>query len=233
MRQLEGWSLGGRLLLLFAWVCTLSACAPRADVRPVRPDAFGRPVRLACLGDSITACADCWPAHLSRWLGESWQVKNFGLGGATILETGDHPYAGLKLPEVLAFEPDVVVIVLGTNDSKPRHWYYRKEFARDYRRLLKRLATLPGPPRVWVALPPPCFPGQWGIDESRLQDLWPAIRGAARRHGVPVLDLHQPLLAHPDWFPDQVHPNEQASREMARLIYQSLTGRAVPALTAR
>lgn len=223
--------MGGRPfkkgLALGLLVGILAGCAPQVEERPLQPRAYGRPVRLACVGDSITACADCWPAHLAQWLGPEWQVGCFGQGGGTVLEAGDYPYAKLKLPEVLAFAPDAVVVVLGTNDSKPRH-YYRRAFMRDYRRMLEQLAGLPHPPRVWIGLPPPCFPGQWGIDETRLRDMLPAIRKVARRQGVPVLDLHQPLQAHADWFPDQVHPDARASREMARIIYTALTGRASP-----
>lgn len=218
---------GSQLLVIFALAFLPTACAPRVDDRPVHPEDYGRPVRLACVGDSITECADCWPTHLADWLGEAWQVKNFGLGGATMLESGDHPYARLKLSEVLAFEPDVVVIVMGTNDSKPRHWYYRKEFARDYRRLVKSFQALPTRPRIWIALPPPAFPGQWGIDNGRLHEMQPVLRRVARLCGVPIIDLYSPLTGHPDWFPDQVHPTSPGSTLIAQEIYLALTGRSV------
>ena len=201
------------------------ACAPVVCDDPVDPAAYPRKIRLACVGDSLTGCPDAWPVHLESPLGPQWEIRNFGLGGATALSFGDYPYATLKLPEVLAYQPDVVVILLGTNDSKPRHWYYRKEFERDYRKLVADLQALPARPRIWLCLPPPAFPGQWGIDAGRIREMLPVIRRVARRQGVPVIDLHAALLDHPEYFPDQIHPDVRGSRVIARHVYRALTGR--------
>lgn len=206
----------------------LSACAPRVNHDPVDPTAYFPVVRVACVGDSITACPECWPSHLKQRLGDRWEVRNFGLGGGTVLTFGDHPVATLKLPEVLAFQPDVVVILLGTNDSKPRHWYYKKEFERDYMQLVKDLKRMASSPRIWICLPPPAFPGQWGIDAGRIREMLPVIHRVARRQGIPVIDLHTPFLAHAEWFPDQVHPNPEGSAELARHVYRALTGTDAP-----
>ena len=187
--------------------------------------AYAGPVRLACVGDSLTANPGNWTEHAAGWLGSGWTVGNFGLGGATALSFGDRPYAAAKLAEVLAFRPDVVVVLLGTNDSKPRHWYYREEFARDYGALLEALKGAESHPRVWACLPPPAFPGQWGIDEGRICEVGEAIRREARKHGVPTIDLHGPLEGMGECFPDQVHPDGRGSAEMARIIYRALKGR--------
>lgn len=215
--------------MMLGILLSLEACAPAVRNAPVAVDDYGRPVRLACVGDSLTANEGCWPEHLRRMLGERWDVLAFGLGGSTILSFGDFPYIKLKLPDVLACQPDVVVILLGTNDSKPRHWYYRKEVERDYHHLLAQLEGMASRPRIWICLPPPAFPGQWGIDEGRLSEMRPVIRRVARKHGIPVIDLYEPLVDRADWFPDQIHPDPRASREIARRIYMALTGNT-PAL---
>lgn len=205
-------------------VLILTACAPAVRDAPVDVESYGRPVRLACVGDSLTANEGSWPEHIDRMLDERWEVRNFGCGGATALSFGDHPYATLMLPKVMAYQPDVVVVLLGTNDSKPRHWYYKKEFERDYGQLLSDLEGLPTRPRIWICLPPPAFPGQWGIDEGRLSELRPVLRRIARRHGIPVIDLQAPFVDRSEWFPDQIHPDARASAEMARRICRALTG---------
>lgn len=158
-------------------------------------------------------------------LGPQWQVLNFGRGNVTVLFSGDSPYVTLKLPEVVASDPDVVVVLLGTNDSKPRHWYYKQEFEQDYGRLLAQLKALPSHPRIWVCLPPPVFPGQWGIDARRIREMLPVIRRVARRAGVPVIDLHAPFEGRPELFPDQIHPDDEASKEIAGRICKALTGK--------
>ena len=202
----------------------LTACACRVHNQPIDPRTFDRPVRVACVGDSLTAGRESWPAHLDAHLGDRWEIRNFGLGESTVLQVGDTPYLTLKLPEVLAYQPDAVVVLLGTNDSKPRHWYYWKDFVKDYRRLLRELEALPSRPRIWVCLPPPAFPGQWGIHEERLQEMRPLIRRVARRHGVPVIDLQAPFADRPERFPDQIHPDPEASREIADIIRQAVVG---------
>lgn len=157
-------------------------------------------------------------------LGPRWEVRNFGLGGGTLLSFGDYPYLSLKLPDVLAYAPDVVVVLLGTNDSKPRHWYYQKEVERDYRQLLGALQGVEPAPRIWVCLPPPAFPGQWGIDDQRLREMQPRIRRVAQKMRVPLIDLYTPFVGRPERFPDQIHPDEKASQEIAQHIYRALTG---------
>ena len=78
--------------------------------------------RIACVGDSITAGArveaelESYPARLSQQLGEGYEVWNFGLGGATLLQSG-RPHVWSELTEVDAFLPDGVIVALGTNDT--------------------------------------------------------------------------------------------------------------------
>ena len=49
-------------------------------------------------------------------LGEAYWVKNFGVSARTLLNKGDHPYMNEKAyQDALAFNPNIVVIKLGTN----------------------------------------------------------------------------------------------------------------------
>ena len=224
MQRCQNSFIHGFIRILFIAGAFSTGCSPRPDRTPVDPAAYSRPVRLACVGDSLTANEGCWPVWLAGMLGPQWEVMNFGRGGAVILSEGDTPYMTLTLPEVLASEPDVVVVLLGTNDSKPRHWYYKKEFERDYGNLLAQLQAVPTRPRLWVCLPPPAFPGQWGIDGGRICEMLPVIRRVACRAGVPVIDLHTPFTGRPERFPDQIHPDVEASKEIADIICQALTG---------
>lgn len=57
------------------------------------------PVKVACIGDSITyglgledRDRDSYPAQLQRLLGAEYQVGNFGKSGATLLRHGHRPY---------------------------------------------------------------------------------------------------------------------------------------------
>src|SRR5271168_4090727 len=104
------------------------------------------PIRVACVGDSITFGAGVtkgwpYPAQLGRMLGSGYDVRNFGVSGATLLRAGDKPYDKQKaFPAALAFKPDIVILMLGTNDTKPQNWGpHAAEFDADYRWLVGQL----------------------------------------------------------------------------------------------
>ncbi|MFO7616778.1 MAG: GDSL-type esterase/lipase family protein [Bacteroidales bacterium] len=194
--------------------------------------ARGKVIRIACVGNSITYGSGItsrdrlsYPAQLQEWLGSSYEVRNFGVSGATLLKNGDNPY-GLQ-PEYQAsldWEPDIVIIKLGTNDSKPRNWQYAGQFEEDYRELVRSYASLPSRPRILVALPVPVFTAEkWGIRDSVVRDgVIPAIRQVAQDNRLEVIDLFNALLPHPEAFPDEVHPNSIGAAIMVEEIYRTL-----------
>ena len=108
--------------------------------------------RIACVGDSITyglsisnRSSNSYPAQLAEMLGNQWSVRNFGVSGATLLQKGDNPYLktlGFNLAH--EFKPNIVVILLVTNDSKPVNWQYKSHYINDYITLInifKKLAA--------------------------------------------------------------------------------------------
>lgn len=188
------------------------------------------PVRVACVGDSITQGvgvknpeSDSYPSKLQEILGSGWKVQNFGVGGRTMLRKADpfdhHP--------ALASGPDIVIIALGTNDSKTGIWSkFKDEFTADYVAMVKEFQALPTHPKVWACLPPPAFPGNWGITEDVIRDeVIPAIKQAAQATGIGLIDLHSPLLGNKPWFPDSVHPNEEGAKRIAELTRSAITPR--------
>ncbi|MBN1844905.1 MAG: hypothetical protein JW810_04420 [Sedimentisphaerales bacterium] len=204
------------------------------DARSViRPADYAGPVRIACIGDSITFGAgipqresQSYPAQLGALVGASWDVRNFGVSGATLLRQGDLPYWKQQaFADALAFRPDVVIIKLGTNDSKPQNWRYKDQFPSDYADLIDQFAQLPSRPRVFICLPVPVFQDRWGITESIVrQEIIPVIRQIAREKDVDMIDLYEALDGREDLFPDKIHPNAEGAGVMARIIYQVLTG---------
>jgi lysophospholipase L1-like esterase len=181
------------------------------------------PVRVACVGDSITEGIgtqnpkqDSYPAKLQEVLGTGWSVQNFGVGGRTMLRKADpfdhHP--------ALSSRPDIVIIALGTNDSKTPIWSgHKNEFVGDYVAMIKEFQSQPNHPKVYACLPVPAFPGNWGITEDVIRDeIIPAIKQAAQMAGIELIDLHTPLLENKPWFPDTVHPNGEGAKRIAELV---------------
>ncbi len=211
---------------------TLS-CTRYDSGKPICVDDYRETIRIACIGDSITYGAsiknrtkDCYPAQLGRMLGGKWQARNFGVGGATLLKNGDLPYWNQQaFKDALTYNPHVVVIKLGTNDTKPQNWKYKDEFATDYADMIDRFAELPSNPRIWICQPVPAYGERWGISETRIiNEVVPLINRIARSKHVPVIDLYEPLSNKPELFPDLIHPNAEGAHGIAAEIYAALTG---------
>ena len=205
---------------------------------PIDAASFKAPVRVACVGDSITqgsgaAKGKSYPTQLQSLLGESWVVGNFGVSGRTLLKKGDFPYwKEAAYQKALAFKPDVVVIMLGTNDTKPQNWKHEAEFVADYTELVKSFLVLESKPRVYLCRPCPVpEPGNFGIHEAGVKEQIPRLNTLAAEMKLGVIDMHAALADQPRLLPDRVHPNAEGAGEMARAAFTALTGK--PAATAK
>ena len=114
------------------------------------PAAFAdKVVRVACVGDSITYGAGVadrgknnYPKVLGRLLGPGYETRNFGVSGATLLKKGDRPYWKTSaFKAATEFKPDIVIIKLGTNDSKPQNWKHKAQYAADLAALAEPLGV--------------------------------------------------------------------------------------------
>lgn len=219
-----------RTLTAIACIAPTLACAA-----PINPADYKAPVRVACVGDSITQGAGTkgnpYPKQLQTLLGEAWKVENFGISGSTLLRKGDRPYWKEKAyQKALAFEPDVVIIKLGTNDTKPQNMQHEAEFLGDYRDLVKSFQELQSKPRIFLCRPVPVVgTGNFKITEENLQKLMPKIEELAKELKVDVIDMYAALKDKPELIPDRVHPNAAGALEMARSAYSALTGNPAPA----
>jgi acyl-CoA thioesterase-1 len=212
---------------------TLS-CTSYDHGKPIRVEDYTQTIRVACIGDSITygysiknRIKDCYPAQLGRMLGPKWLVRNFGVSGATLLKKGDLPYWNQQaFKDALAYNPNVVIIKLGTNDTKPQNWKYKDQFVTDYSDMIDRFAELPSKPRIWICKPVPAYGQRWGISETIIKnEVIPLINRIASSKHVSVIDLYGPLSGKPELFPDQIHPNAEGAYDIAKVIYAVLTGK--------
>nr|WP_199200271.1 GDSL-type esterase/lipase family protein [Adhaeribacter arboris] len=106
-------------------------------------------IKVACVGNSITEGAGVetgkkYPEQLQTLMGDTYEVKNYGIGGRTLLKKGDYPYWNeVKYQEVLQWQPNIVIIKLGTNDSKPQNWQHKADFKKITLRLSSLLKSYP------------------------------------------------------------------------------------------
>lgn len=209
--------------------------------QPIDPSKYSAPVRVACIGNSITFGSgipdrpkDSYPAQLGRMLGGGWEVRNFGVGGRTMLKKGDFPFWKEDAwVEARAFLPDVVIIKLGTNDTKPQNWKYAHEFLTDSRAIVRELKNLPSHPVIYLCKPVPAYGNRWGINDSIIvHGVIPAIERLAKEEQLPMIDLYAALSGKASLFPDQIHPNAEGAGLMAACIAQKLTGKAFTVVPA-
>ena len=190
------------------------------------------PIKVACVGDSITQGVGAqrgksYPAQLQGLLGDGYQVGNFGVSARTLLKKGDFPYWNeKKYQDALAMEPAIVVIMLGTNDTKPQNWKFEAEFEADYRELVKSFQSLKSKPRVFVCRPVPVpGKGNYGINEENIQKEIPRLYALAKALGCGVIDMHAALEKTPEMLPDRVHPNTAGAGEMAKAAARAIAGK--------
>ncbi len=215
-------------LLLFVFMIEAS------NAQFIDPTAYSAPIKVACIGNSITFGSgipdrprDSYPSQLARMLGEKWEVRNFGVGGRTMLRKGDFPFWNEEAwQQAKAFLPDVVIIKLGTNDTKPQNWKFGNEFYSDYRAMVKELKALPSHPKIYVCKPVPAYASRWGINDSIVvHGVIPAVEKLAKDESLPIVDLYAALSEKASLFPDQIHPNAEGAGLMAKTIYKALTGK--------
>ena len=189
-------------------------------------------VRVACIGNSITFGAgirnrsrDSYPSVLARMLGDNYWVKNFGVSARTMLNKGDHPYMNEPAyKNALAFNPNIVVIKLGTNDSKSFNWKYKADFMKDAQTMIDAFKVLPSQPKIYLCYPSKAYLTGDGINDDIIsKEIIPMIKKLAKKNNLSVIDLHTAMDGMPELFPDRIHPNEKGAQVMAKAVYQSIS----------
>lgn len=217
-----------KFYVIFLWLGILcSLTLPAREVNPVK--------KVACVGNSITFGAgignrdrDSYPAVLGQMLGEGYEVRNFGFSARTLLKKGDHPYMKEQMfQDVLRYQPDIVVVKLGTNDSKAHNWRYGREFGKDLETLVTAFQKLPSRPVIYLCYPAKAYSLRYGIQDSVIvHDIIPVIREFARKKHLQVIDMHSATDGMRQNFTDDIHPNETGAVVLAETVYRALTGKA-------
>jgi lysophospholipase L1-like esterase len=184
------------------------------------------PTRVACVGDSLTQSTE-YPYRLWKKLGsENYDLRNFGAGSTTISRNTETPYVNASMfQDALDFQPNIVIIMLGTNDAQPNLKENNATLTGDYVKLIKDFQALPSKPDIWIVLPPPIVSNQSGkMDpEYFAQTVIPAIQEAATETGLPTIDVYSALLDHPEYFYDGVHITNDGAEIIATEVYKVLS----------
>jgi lysophospholipase L1-like esterase len=205
-------------------------------------------IRIACVGDSLTQ-GSAYPYELWQKLGrsgpftignytespiedtnpqssnDSYAVGNFGAGGTMVTLKSETPYMNTsEFQRALELQPDIVIIMLGTNDAQPRVHQYNASFVDDYKTLINAFKAIESEPKAWIVLPPPIFDDQGGKTSPEYfeQIVIPYIEQASNEANLPVIDVHSVLANYPEYFPDGLHPDEAGGQLIANEIYKAI-----------
>jgi acyl-CoA thioesterase I len=174
--------------------------------------AAAEPIRVACVGNSIThggGGTTSYPGQLGPLLGAGYDVRNFGVGGTTLLKKGDFPYWNeTAFRNALDFRPHIVILSLGTNDSKPQNRVFLDEFFADCMDMIGRFRAVNPNVHLLVCNCPPVIRDGYGITDSVIRDrIIPILRAVRDSAVTDSIDWYGKLLDKGELFPDGIHPN--------------------------
>ena len=203
---------------------------------PFRTDDW-QSIRVACVGDSIThgtgtlnPDSESYPAQLSELLGPLFDVRRFGVPGASVVNGLIQPGTGWDrgfinqraFDRSVVFNPDVVIINLGINDVVNENFNI-DIFLADYVGLINAYRRLPSKPKVviWGRLAP-LFERQQFYGHPRLGQIQLALNKVIEQTGVEMIDMYTPLMNAEKDFPDNLHPNHNGAVKIAEVTRSKL-----------
>lgn len=224
-----------QLIILACLSIFLISCkqTPEPPKKKPKPE---RTLKIACIGDQIMLSekldsADRYPAQLQWLLGNDYLVKTFALKKATVLKNGNQPFIEDTLfKQAISFQPDIVVINLGINDTKMSNWWkYGEEFIDDYMKIVKTFQTISSKPKVLICRPTKPFNIVNGIDDSTMNvGVLPNIDSVATWLDVEKIDLYTISSYRRDLFKQYLYPDKTACRMIAETIADAITSDIEP-----
>jgi acyl-CoA thioesterase-1 len=170
--------------------------------------------------------------YLQDLFGSSALVTNAGVSGTTMLKKGlsnDLTPASYwntsAWQSALASTPDIVTIMLGTNDAKYFNWEgiqqsYGDYYSLDYVDMINKLRALPTNPKIYVLVPPPLYePYPFDMNQTIINTIYPVlVRDIGDVTDTEVIDIYSAFTS-PSLVCDGCHPTPEGSQLIASTIY--------------
>lgn len=193
-------------------------------------------IKVACIGDSITYGhgvtnweTENYPAVLQSLLGDKYFVANYGFIGACVNPNGDKPYTSQSVyQKSLDLNADIIVFMLGTNDSKADNWTDAQSFVKAHKALLDTYFANGRQPKVYIGLCAESFDienpeMEYGIQPAVVDQIAKALKDAYASENVEIIDIHSLTEAHPEWFTkDGVHPSTEGAKAIAEAVAEAI-----------
>ena len=129
-----------------------------------------------------------------------------------------------KFNKALDFNPDIIVIMLGTNDANPEISPNETGFETDYSQLVSAFQQLEGKQLIWIVRSPPIFAINSSYNNTILATtVLPEIDNLSDQMNLPTVDIYDALLNHSEYFADGVHPTSDGAAVIASNVYDAIT----------
>jgi len=191
--------------------------------------------KVACVGDSITYGhgTTFWPDHtyptqLQKLLGKGYHVSNFGFNGKTVTSNSADAYVATKLfTQSTQYNADILVFMMGTNDTKPRNWHSEEAFRTDFKKLLDCYPYA----KVVLCTPATAFYkegvsgdlAEYEIQPKLVDRVADIVRQEAAQRGCALVDIHALMADKPHWYiPDRIHPNNSGALIIAQAVAEGI-----------
>ncbi len=184
--------------------------------------------KLAFVGDSITwgaGTADrlgtSFVPLISNALQDNYIIGNFGVSGVSALYSAVSPWIETTEAKLAyEFKPDVLHIMLGTNDIKNENWDMGKgNFKNDYKKIVDGFKAVNPNLKVYVGIPPRIHKENvFGTRSPKIleEEGIPLIYEIATEIGAETINYFDPTKDKPECFADFLHPNEEGHKILAQ-----------------
>lgn len=196
-------------------------------------------IKVACVGDSITyghSVLDWeknqYPVVLQEVLGDNYHVANFGVSGACVNDKGNKPYESRTVyEESIRYDADILVFMLGSNDSKPRNWVDMETFLEEHRELLNTYLKKDNCPKVFIGICAKSYYlddvtsgyAKYNIRPEIVDQIAVSLKEEYEKEDVVIVDIYDLTSRHPEWFEkDGVHPDKEGARAIANEFAEAI-----------
>lgn len=196
-------------------------------------------IKVACVGDSITAGAGDtnYPRYLQELLGEGYEVKNFGLGGAAVNYKPESDgkyfwYDSAQYRGSLEYDADVVFVMMGTNDVGRTPLNLKKTFKDEYYEHLVKPYLDKGSKVVVMTSPTAYY--YMMKDHNRINTTIRDLQiELANEKNLPLIDMNTATANMRECFPDGLHGNASGYSVIAQTVYKEYFGGKVVNVTVK
>ncbi len=223
------------LVLCAALLCSFGVTLTFAD----EGAATAEKIKVACVGDSITAGSNSanYPMYLQEILGDGYEVKNFGLGGAAVRYKAESDgsffwYGSTQYLSSLEYDADVVFVMMGTNDVGSNLLTLKKYFKEDYYNYLVKPYLDKGSKVVMMTSPYAYYymMKDHMVINTTIRDYQLEL---AEEKDLQIIDMNTATANMRECFPDGLHGNASGYTVIAQTVYEEYFGGELAEVTVK